>query len=165
MADIALVDVDEDVLAEMVDVATSDAAPDEVTAPLDDGTAWTQPRIDWLRALHRDRRPGLAGPLGEATWAIVVDGRVAGAIRLKRTSEPGVLETGMWLARGARGRGVAAAALRNVLERAAATGARAVRADTTAGNAAALAVLSRLGFQLTHGADDGVHAVRRLDAP
>lgn len=158
---VALVDIDEHVLAELVDVATTDAAPNEVTAPLDDGSSWTQARIEWLRALHRDRRRGLDGPLGEATWAIVVDGRVAGAIRLKRRTEPDVFETGIWLARGARGSGIATVALRAVLERARAVGASAVRADTTAGNAAALAVLRRLGFELRRAGDD-VHAVRAV---
>lgn len=157
-----LVDIDEQVLAAMVDVATTDAAPNEVTAPLDDGSSWTQARIDWLRALHRDRRPGLDGPLGEATWAIVADGRVAGAVRLKRTAEPGTLETGIWLARGARGRGVATAALEFAFQRARSAGAHTVRADTTAGNVAALAVLGRLGFELDRGAGDDVHAVRAV---
>lgn len=158
---VALVDIDEDVLAEMVDTATADAAPNEVTAPLDDGSSWTQARIEWLRALHRDRRQGLAGPLGEATWAIVLDARVVGAIRLRRTAESDVFETGIWLARRARGSGVATVALRAVLERARAAGASAVRADTTAGNSAALAVLRRLGFELRRAGDD-VHAVRAV---
>ncbi len=59
------------------------------------------------------------------------------------------------LTRGARGRGGGAALL---LQHAAGLGAREVRAGTATGNAAAVHVLRRLGFELTH----GVRAVRRL---
>ena len=91
---------------------------------------------------------------------MVVGERVCGAVRLKRADRPGVLETGIWLSRQVRGRGVAGAALAAVLQQAAAAGAVAVCADTTAGNAAALAVLSRAGFELSR--DDDGRAVRAL---
>ena len=57
-----------------------------------------------------------------------------------------MLETGIWLTRGARGRGVGRRALGAVLEQAPALGAHEVRADTTRGNGPALAVLRDLGF-------------------
>lgn len=144
-----LVPVDDDVLDALVQAATTDAAAGEVTPPLTPDPAWTPERVAWLRAFHRDRRAGLAGPLGEATWAVLAAGDVVGSVRLRRTQEPGVLETGAWLTRAARGQGRGRAALTALLEQARTDGARAVRADTTAGNAAALGVLQRLGAVLT----------------
>ena len=91
-----------------------------------------------------------------------MDGGVAGAVRLKRTDEAGVLVTGIWLTRGARGRGVARQALAAVLEEAAAWGAREVRAQTRSENAAALAVLRSLGFECTDAGDGRVRARREV---
>jgi RimJ/RimL family protein N-acetyltransferase len=150
---VTLVAVDEAVLDELVRVATSDAAAEEVTPPLGADGGWTPARLAWLRSFHRDRRAGLDGPAQEATWAVVVEGRVVGAVRLKRTDRRGVLETGIWLSRRVRGRGVAGAALAAVLREAAAAEATAVRADTLAGNAAAMAVLRRVGFTLSPSGD------------
>jgi len=159
-AAVTLVAVDDTVLAELVRVATAEAAADEVTprGPAG-GPDWTPERVAWLRRFHTERRTGLDGPAGEATWAVLVDGRVAGSVRLQRTVDPAVLETGAWLARAQRGRGVGRAALTAVLQQAALAGATAVRADTTAGNAAALALLDRAGFVLADAdAEQGVHA-------
>ena len=74
-----------------------------MTAPVTPGNVWTPERISWLTGFHADRRPGLEGPAGEATWAVEVDGDVSGAVRLKRTDEAGVLVTGIWLTRRVRG--------------------------------------------------------------
>jgi RimJ/RimL family protein N-acetyltransferase len=158
-----LVPIDADVLARLVEAATSDAAPDEVTPPIA-GDHWGPERIEWLCGFHRDRRQGLEGPLGEATWAVSLDGVVVGAVRLKRTAEPDVLETGIWLTRRARGHGTARIAVAAVLQRAQELGAREVRADTSRDNAAALYVLQRLGFR-TSPAGDRVTAVRTLEQP
>jgi RimJ/RimL family protein N-acetyltransferase len=152
--------VDEAVLARLVGAAVSDAAPDEVTPPLPSG-AWGPERIEWLRRFHRDRRMGLDGPLGEATWAISAGGEVVGAVRLKRTADPGVLETGIWLRRSARGRGVGRRAIAAVLAQARELGAGAVVADTSVHNASALAILRGLGFRCET-ADDRVTAVKTL---
>jgi RimJ/RimL family protein N-acetyltransferase len=157
---VELLPIDEGVLDRLVDAATSDAAPDEVTPPMA-GDDWGPERIEWLRRFHRDRRPGLDGPLGEATWAVSLDGSVVGAVRLKRTAEPAVLETGIWLTRSARGRGTGRGAIAAVLERARDLGSREVRADTSPDNAAALYVLQRLGFR-TSDSGGRVTAVRRL---
>ena len=113
--------------------------------------------MEWLRAFHRDRRRGLAGPGREATWAVVEvddgadpdDGRVVGGVRLRRTDDPEVLEIGIWLARDARGRGVGAQAMRLVLDRARQAGARTVRAETATTNASAVALLRTLGAVVT----------------
>lgn len=158
---VTLVDVDEPVLDRMVRAALSDAAPDEVTAPMA-GPDWGPERIEWLRRLHRDRRGGLEGPSGEATWGIVVDGDVVGAVRLKRLADPDVLETGIWLTRSARGQGIAHRAIAAVLHQARAHGAREVRADTSTENRPARQLLRRLGFHTTV-QGHRVLAVRRLD--
>jgi RimJ/RimL family protein N-acetyltransferase len=160
-AGLELLPIDESVLDRLVEAATSDAAPDEVTPPMA-GDHWGPERIEWLRSFHRDRRPGLDGPLGEATWAVSLDGTVVGAVRLKRTDDPMALETGIWLTRGARGHGTGRLAVAAALRRARELGARVVRADTSPGNAAALYVLQRLGFR-TSAAGDRVLAVRTLE--
>lgn len=163
---VTLVDVDEAVLAEMIDAAVRDAAPDEVTPPLDpplDDGGWSEARQDWVRQLHRDRRAGLDGPAREATWAICQDGRVVGATRLKHTGDGNVLETGIWLTRAARGQGVGVAALEAVVARAAAVGARAVYAETTLANVRAQGLLRRVGFALSRGPrPEQVRALLRL---
>jgi RimJ/RimL family protein N-acetyltransferase len=97
--------------------------------------------------------------LGEATWAVALDGEIVGGVRLKRMAEPDVLETGIWLTRSARGKGVGRRAVAAVLDRAQELGAREVRADTGRENAAAIYVLQRLGFR-TAVEGDRVTAVR-----
>jgi RimJ/RimL family protein N-acetyltransferase len=151
------------VLARLVGAAVSGADPDEVTPPLT-GPRWGPERIEWLRRFHRDRRGGLDGPLGEATWAVTDDGEVVGAVRLRRTAEPAVLETGIWLTRDTRGRGVGRQATAAVLDRARALGAQSVRAETSRENASALLVLQRLGFRATL-EGNRVVAVRELVSP
>ncbi len=140
----------------LVAAALAGAAADEVTPPITPGPAWTEERVEWLRAFHRDRRAGLAGPRQESTWAVVEvgdvgpeGGQVVGGVRLRRTGDPRVLETGIWLVRDARGRSVGRQALQLVLERARDTGAVSVRAETTAGNAAAIGLLRSLGAVVT----------------
>ncbi|PZS12756.1 MAG: N-acetyltransferase [Pseudonocardiales bacterium] len=163
---VVLVSVDDVVLEQLVHAATTDASADEVTAPVTAGETWTPGRVAWLRNFHRDRRAGLDGPTGEATWAVVIDKSVVGSVRLKRSDQPGVLETGAWLTRRARGRGVGGAAMAAVLRQAAALGAVGVQADTTAGNAAALGALRRLGFTLAPAEDgQGVHALILFGSP
>ncbi|WP_375429779.1 GNAT family N-acetyltransferase [uncultured Friedmanniella sp.] len=110
-APIRLVDVDETVLDELVALATTDASADEVTPSVTSGSSWTIERIAWLRDYHRGCRSGLDGSKGEATWAVVVGGQAAGSVRLKRTEIAGVVETGIWLARRARGNGYGSAAV------------------------------------------------------
>lgn len=153
-----LVPVTEARLARLVAAALDGAAPDEVTPPVTAGERWTPERIEWLRAFHRDRRRGLDGPRQEATWAVVEltgsgpdDEQVVGSVRLRRTGEAGVLETGIWLVREARGRGVGRRALGLLLDRAREAGATIVRADTTRDDAAALGLLRSCGFRTVTG--------------
>ncbi len=168
--DVRLVPVDEPVLERLVEVAVADAAPDDVTPPLTEGVAWSLERIAWLRAHHREARADLGSGAGTATWAVVVDGDVAGAVRLHRPSDEDVFETGIWLAWSARGRGIGVAALQAVLDTAveivadratvASTGPGevVVRAVTDVGNLAAQALLRRVGFVLSPPVDGVVHA-------
>lgn len=156
---VVLQPVDDGVLAALLAVATAEADADEVTPPLGRGPGWTPERRDWFLAYHRRSREGLDGSAGEATWAVVLDGRPVGAVRLQRTDDPAVLVTGVWLARSTRGRAVGVDALRLVLQEAARVGATAVRADTAVGNSAARGALQRAGFALSAPGSDGrVHA-------
>ena len=120
---VRLVPVDDAVLDLLVAAATTDAAADEVTPPVTAGPGWTPERVAWLRAHHVGSRGGLDGPArGGDVGGAAVDDDVVGAVRLARTEVDGVVETGLWLTRGARGRGRAAEVLRLVLEQAAARG-------------------------------------------
>jgi RimJ/RimL family protein N-acetyltransferase len=159
---VELVPVEDTVLERLVAVAVADASAGEVTPPLTAGEGWSPERVDWLRTFHRERRGGLAGPCREATWAVVVDGGVAGSVRLRQVDQPGVVETGIWLCRAARGRGVGAGALAAVVRTAAALGYAELRAETTRGNRPASAVLAAAGFALDPPTGTGVVVARLL---
>ena len=148
---VAPLDVSEDVLEQLLTVAIQGADADEVTPPLGSATGWNSERISWFREYHRAASAGLDGPARQRSWAISCDGELAGSIRLKRLG-PGTLETGIWLARDFRGRGVGRAALRLVTAQAADSGATVLEADTTAGNHGALALLRSAGADLWTGA-------------
>ena len=202
---VALLDVSEDVLEQLLELALRDADADEVTPPLGTTAGWNTDRISWFREFHRAASAGLDGPAGQKTWAISCDGQMAGSVRLRRMDpEPAAadegwagagavgaagagaggagpgggagavagrggyagpsdgaeagagggraLETGIWLARSFRGRGVGREALRLVKARAASTGAAVLVAETTAGNVGALALLKYAGAELVTGA-------------
>jgi ribosomal-protein-alanine N-acetyltransferase len=155
---VALLDVGEDVLERLLTVAIRGADADEVTPPLGSAAGWNSERISWFREYHRAAGAGLDGPAQQKSWAISCDGELAGSIRLKRTGAAS-LETGIWLARGFRGRGVGRAALRLVKSQAAASGASVLEADTTAGNSSALALLRGAGAELEFGAESEDAAV------
>ena len=130
---VTLVDVDELTLDRLVNAAITDAAANEVTPPITTGDEWSPARIAWLKDFHRNRRNGLSGPVGEATWAILASDQVVGSVRLKRTAVP---------------------------QTAATLSARGMRAETTTGNRAALRVLGSLGFDLVASKDSaGVAAL------
>jgi RimJ/RimL family protein N-acetyltransferase len=176
---VALLDVSEDVLEQLLELALRDADADEVTPPLGTTAGWNTDRISWFREFHRAAAAGLDGPSAQKTWAINCDGQLAGSVRLKRMDTApaaagegwagggsgaeagggggsagggGALETGIWLARSFRGRGVGREALRLVKARAASAGAAVLVAETTAGNVGALALLKYAGAELVTGA-------------
>jgi RimJ/RimL family protein N-acetyltransferase len=164
---VKLIPVDDAVLEPLVQAAITAASADEVTPPLTPGPTWTEERVAWLRAYHHRCRLGLTGPAGEATWAVVVDDEIVGSVRLKKTDEIGVLETGIWLTRGTRGRGIGRTAITAVLREAHLHEAQEVRADTTVDNTAALAVLRSLAFITTEndGTVQGVLDFDRRSSP
>ncbi|MEU1125537.1 GNAT family N-acetyltransferase [Streptomyces sp. NPDC005899] len=156
--------VDEEILQELLLVAVNDAEPVEVMPPVAGPPGWTTKRQEAFLAWHRARQPGLTGPLHECTFAISNDGRIVGSARLAYHGSHDVLETGMWLARSERGSGIGTATLRKLLDEAANAGARAVIAETTADNAAALAALRHNDARLTtHQDSTHVHAQLALD--
>ncbi|MDQ0756541.1 GNAT family N-acetyltransferase [Arthrobacter sp. B3I4] len=163
---VALVDVTEPVLEMLLSAALHDADADEVAPPLGTAGGWNTERISWFREYHLAAAAGLDGPAQQKTWAITAGGEIAGSIRLRRlpqagpapgqagqaqvgTLGTGTLETGIWLGRSFRGRGIGVAALRLVRAEAAAAGADLLQAETTAGNAAAQALLRSAGAELT----------------
>ncbi|CAN7351463.1 GNAT family N-acetyltransferase [Arthrobacter sp. LjRoot78] len=150
---VELLDVNEEVLAALLDLALTEAAADEVTPPLGATSGWNAERIGWFRDYHRAAAAGLDGPDGQKSWAVSFGGRVAGSIRLKRTgtTTPGMasLETGMWLGRSFRGLGIGREAVRLVCAVAVGAGASVLQAETTAGNTAAQALLRSAGAQLS----------------
>jgi GNAT superfamily N-acetyltransferase len=113
---VELVPVDERMLERLIVVAVTEAAADDVVPPLDDAGGWNENRLVWLRQYHRDCRAGLDGPAAQASFAVLDDGHVVGSARLALTANPRELETGMWLARSARGRGIGAEVLTAVAE-------------------------------------------------
>jgi RimJ/RimL family protein N-acetyltransferase len=156
---VELVDVDESVLAELIEAATTDATADEVTPPLTDGPQWTAARIEWLQQFHRSHRGGLSD---QTVWAVLVDGAVAGQVRLRRLTEDGVGETGLWLRRSMRGRGIGTAVVRAVVNQAVVAGLHRVTAETTVTNLPARRTLERAGFTVTSGGPRGLRAQLEL---
>lgn len=160
---VRLIPVDEQILERLTAVATSDADAGEVTPPLTPDDSWTPRRVAWFKEYHRSRRAGLDGTAGEATWAVLHDGDPIGAVRLQLTETEGELETGIWLARTARGTGVAKVALHGVLDEALLWGAHSVRADILASNTASQGLFRSAGFALSDPATDShVRAVLKI---
>lgn len=155
--------VDERNLEPLLSVAAAEAEPEDVMPPVQAPAGWSLARRDAFREFHRASLGGLNGPTRTAMYAIVSGGEVVGMVRMTRRDEPGTVETGMWLGRSARGRGLGAAALRQLLHTAAAAGMHTVVADTTPDNTGALSVLRKCGAELR---EEGgkVHARMCLDS-
>ncbi|MDT0319512.1 GNAT family N-acetyltransferase [Streptomyces millisiae] len=159
---VALRVVDEETLGGLLAAAVADAAPEDVMPPVAGPPGWTSDRREAFLAWHRARgRAGLDGPAREATYAVVHDGAIVGSVRLARAGAPGELETGIWLGRSHRGRGIGTVALRLLRVEARRVGGRVLVADTTADNAPAVAALRRLGATLSR-RPDGVAVSARL---
>jgi RimJ/RimL family protein N-acetyltransferase len=159
--DVSLVDVDETVLEQLLELAKRDASPDEVAPPLG-GPGWNLERTAWFFSYHRAAAHGLNGLAREKSWGILADGGLAGSIRLKRVDAGNGLsaaETGIWLGRSFRSRGIGTAALRLVLHEARNAGIAEVTARTLTGNLDAQRVLASAGAVLTPDDDGTVSAV------
>ncbi|WP_258805830.1 GNAT family N-acetyltransferase [Pseudarthrobacter sp. NS4] len=162
--DVSLVDVDDAVLESLLALAKRDASPDEVAPPLG-GAGWNPERTAWFRSYHRAAADGLAGAAGEKTWGVLCGGDLAGSVRLRRVADAGsgtVAETGIWLGRSFRSRGIGTAALRLVLAEARRAGLTRVVARTLADNLGARRLLAGLGAHLTPDDDGTVGAVVEL---
>lgn len=146
--------VDNHTLEELVEVAIRETAPHEVVAPIPGAPGWTEQRTDWLREFHRTRRAGLRGPHKEVTFSILQSGAVIGSARLAEAGTD-TREAGMWLARSARGRGLAAEVLELLMAEASSSGARRMIAHTTSTNAGALGALKKCGALLGDPDKDG----------
>ncbi|HEX5598590.1 MAG TPA: GNAT family protein [Micromonosporaceae bacterium] len=157
-----LTPVDEQILEPLLAVAVAEADPDEVMPPVPAPPGWSPERRDAFRQFQRASFGGLDGPTGNQMYAIVSESGPLGVIRMARCDEPDTVETGIWLARSARGRGTATIALRLLLFEAARAGACVVVAETTAGNAPALGLLRRFGAVLRPGGGDAVRAEFQL---
>ncbi|WP_229401003.1 GNAT family N-acetyltransferase [Micromonospora okii] len=155
--------VEERNLESLLSVAVAEAEPDNVMPPVDAPAGWSHARREAFRDYYRSGFPGLDGPARTAMYAVLVSGEVLGMIRMTRRAEPGTVETGMWLGRSAQGQGVGAAALRELLNLAAAAGMHTVVAETTRDNAGAISVLRRCGAKMIEDGD-AVHAEISLDA-
>lgn len=146
--------VDDDTLEELVHVAVTQAATQEVVPPMPGPPGWTKHSKEWLRDFHRTRRSGLHGPHREVTFSIVQSDAVIGSARLAEVA-PHILETGMWLARSVRGRGIGAKVLRLLIMEARTRGAHRMIAHTTSTNAGALGALRNTGALLEDPDADG----------
>lgn len=158
---VRLTPVDERLLTPLLSVAVAETKPDEVMPPVEAPPGWSQPRRDAFCEFYRSHYRGLNGPTGTLAYGILCNSDVVGMIRMARSDGPDTLETGMWLGRSARGRGIGVRALRLLLDEAAPTGARAIVAETTSSNVAAIGVLRRCGATFTVNGPD-VHAEIRM---
>ncbi|MFR9805429.1 GNAT family N-acetyltransferase [Pseudonocardia sp. RS010] len=149
---VSLCSLDEPLLVALLDAAVAGAEPVEVMPPVAGADGWTDATRAAFLTFHRSRSVGAVAPV-ERTWAILDADTVVGAGRLEPMAEG--LEIGLWLVRGARGRGIGRAAVVELVARA---GDRPVVAATTADNAAAVAVLRELGAVLVE-SEGAVHAV------
>jgi ribosomal-protein-alanine N-acetyltransferase len=158
--DVTIADVDEAVADRLLELAKHDASPDEVAPPLG-GPGWNPERTAWFLSYHHAAAAGLDGPAAEKSWAVFSGGDVAGSVRLKREPHADLAsaETGIWLGRSFRSRGIARAALALVLAEARRAGLHRVTARTLAGNLTAQRLLGAAGAVLTPDDDGTVHAV------
>lgn len=157
---VSLADVDEKVMEQLLQLAKREASPDEVAPPLG-GPGWNLERTAWFFSYHRAAANGLDGEAGEKSWAIMAGGNIAGSIRLKRVEGGGrkTAETGVWLGRSFRSRGIGTAALGLVLGEARRAGLEQVVARTLAGNLGAQRLLAGAGAALKPDDDGTVRAV------
>ncbi|MCN0150833.1 GNAT family N-acetyltransferase [Salinispora arenicola] len=162
-SDVRLEPVSERNLESLLSVAAAEADPTDVMPPVEAPAGWSHARREAFREFHRASFAGMPGPTRTRMYAVLAAGEVVGVIRMTRCDEPGAVETGLWLGRSARGQGIGSAALRELLNEAAAAGMRRVVAETTPDNRGALSVLASCGAKLRE-ADGQVHAELCLDA-
>lgn len=155
MSIVTLQPIDENLLPRLLDVAVADADPEEVMPVVPGSPGWNDAR----RAAFVDHYRSDPG----SSYVVLVDGAIAGAARLAPAEAPGAVQAGIWLRRSVRGKGFSTEALRLLIDEARARGARALVAETTASNTAAVAALRTLGVMLWEDPESGaVHATLRV---
>jgi RimJ/RimL family protein N-acetyltransferase len=152
--DVQLNELSDEMLSRLVRHALLDSDIHEVMPAGPGPATWTPERVDEFVLFHHSRRGGLDGPAGEVSWAILVDSRAAGVVRLQRVAS-GSLEVGMWLTRSTRGRGIGGQVLTSMVSRAATLGANRLVAVTTSTNQAALSALAHIGARMYAPTADG----------
>ncbi|MDG4768292.1 GNAT family protein [Solwaraspora sp. WMMD406] len=144
--DVRLTPMGDDLLEPLLSAAVAEADPGEVMPLVPGPAGWTAARRDAFRDFHRAHYGGGGlGPAGTIMYAITIGGDVVGGIRLTQLDEAAAVETGIWLSRSARGRGIGSGALRAVLDEAVRLGAQVVIARTTTANRSAINLLRRCG--------------------
>lgn len=144
MTAVALHPIDDDRLDRLAEVARTEAEPEEVMPVEGTTSGWTPRLVQAFHDFHRKR----ADDQALRTYAVMADGEVVGSIRLDAIGAEGVLETGVWLARSARGKGIGGRALGLVLAEARQHGADAVIASTRSVNRRALGILRHHGARV-----------------
>jgi len=157
--DVSLCEIlDEAGLRALLAVAVADATPEETMPPCEGPPGWTEAKQEFFLEFFR---PVVASS-GTQVYAVMAGDDIAGFMRLRRMppdfahgddsdahgegaggENAGVAtaETGMWLGRSYRGKGIGAAAFDALLTEAGKRGYGRVVADTTPQNVAALGVL------------------------
>jgi RimJ/RimL family protein N-acetyltransferase len=152
--------VDEQTLHLMLSIAVAETEPDEVMPPVAaPAGGWCAARREAFREFYRSSFDGLDGPIRTLMYAVICHGAVVGMTRMARRDEPDTVETGMWLGRSYRGRGIGRAALQLLLGEAVEAGTGRVVAETTSKNTAAVAVLRHCGAVLR---DDGTRVCAEI---
>jgi RimJ/RimL family protein N-acetyltransferase len=149
---------DEAGLRALLAVAVADATPEETMPPFEGPPGWTEEKQQFFLEFFRP----VVMSEETAVFAVKVDGEIAGFMRLKRLPEEAGAETGMWLGRSHRGKGLGAAAFDELLIEAAKRGYARVIADTTPQNVAALGVLRHGRARMREG-DGKIYAEIAID--
>ncbi|MGK3204961.1 GNAT family N-acetyltransferase [Amycolatopsis sp. MEPSY49] len=143
---ITLTPLDEPALARLLEAAVAGADPLEVMPPVAGPPGWTAARRAAFLDFHRGRSLDPATAV-ERTWVVEVDGTAVGAARLERRGD--AVEAGIWLGRGARGRGAGREVTRLLVAEARTSGVARFIAATTPNNHGARSLLTGLGAVLT----------------
>ncbi|HLZ38945.1 MAG TPA: GNAT family protein [Mycobacteriales bacterium] len=157
--------LDEHLLAALLETAVADSDPAAVMPTAEASAEWTPTLRDAFLRFHRERSLADPGSRMETTYVVIVGSSVAGAARLQAHAGGESVDTGVWLGRSHRNRGIGTAVLRLVLAAARGTDARRLLAHTTADNLAAQHLLRRAGAHLEPVGDGTVRATLELAAP
>ena len=161
---IMLIPLDEPLLRDLLATAVAEAEPAEVMPDPAEGAGWSPEVREAFLRFHLTR--SLSAAPVERTYAVVVDGTVAGAARLapleegEGAAESSLVEGGVWLGRAYRGSGIGKAVLRELVHGAKAFGAARLRTRTSRENTPALHLIGALeGVERAESGDEVVFTV------